>query len=87
MGIAYDKAISANTANALTGEQRARYMLHAVELDEKAIIRNMDILEEETQMRLQNLSNERVTESIGQRKSKTAAEFVIDRFGFTAPQR
>ena len=84
MGFAYDTAVSETAAQTLTGEQRARYMLHAVELDDRAIIRNMDILQEEPGIDYEKLSNERVLQAVEERRKRTASSFVIDRLGFTA---
>ena len=84
MGFAYDTAVSETAAQTLTGEQRARYMLHAVELDDRAIIRNMDILQEEPGIDYEKLSNERVLQAVEERGKRTASSFVIDRLGFTA---
>ena len=84
MGFAYNKAVGETAAKNLTGEQRARYMLHAVELDDRAIIRNMDILQEDTDIDYEKLSNEMVLQAVKERKDKTASSFVIDKFGFTA---
>jgi uncharacterized membrane protein len=83
MGFAYDKSISKETAKTLTGEQRSRYMLNAVELDDRALIRNMDILEEETHIDYELLANDNVTEAINTRKQRTADNFVIDKNGFS----
>jgi uncharacterized membrane protein YfhO len=84
MGFAFDTTISETVAQKLTGEQRARYMLHAVELDDRAIIRNMDILQEEHDIDFDRLSNEMVLQAIEERGKRTVSSFVIDRLGFTA---
>lgn len=84
MGFAYDTAVAPETAEALSGEQRSRHMLYAVELEDAAIVRNMDILTEQFEPDYSAISAEGLADAVEARRSMTADSFVIDRRGFTA---
>ncbi len=84
MGFMYDTAISREELDKLSGEDKVRYMLSAVCLEDDAIERNSDILFIEDEASYYNVSFEHVNESIQRRKENTAHYFKFDNRGFTA---
>lgn len=84
MGFAYEYAINEDTMKPLSGEQKVRHMLYALELSDAAIIRNIDILEELWEADFNAISADGLYSAIDARYDLSADSFVIDRRGFTA---
>lgn len=84
MGFAYEFSISEEAMKPLSGEQKVRHMLHALELSDAAIIRNFDIIEELPEADYGAISEQGLQDSIDERYTLSADSFVIDNRGFTA---
>lgn len=84
MGFAYEYAINEEAMSSLSGEQKVRHMLHALQLSDAAIIRNYDILEELSDADYSAISERGLKDEINRRYDLSADSFVIDNHGFTA---
>lgn len=84
MGFAYEYAINEEAMESLSGEQKVRHMLHALELSDAAIIRNFDILDELWEADYGAISEDGLQNAIDARSELSADSFVIDNRGFTA---
>ncbi len=84
MGFAYEFAIGEEAMKPLSGEQKVRHMLHALELSDAAIIRNTDIIEELSEADYGAISELGLQDSIDERYTLSADSFVIDNRGFNA---
>ena len=84
MGFAYEYAVNGEAMKPLSGEQKVRHMLHALELSDAAIIRNFDIIEELSEADYGAISESGLHSAIDERYDLSADSFVIDNRGFTA---
>ncbi len=84
MGFGYDSAITRENYEKLTGEQKVRHMLGALELSDAAIVRNFDIIKELSEPDYSLISEEGLVRSILQRRLSSCDSFTIDNRGFTA---
>ncbi|HWP50707.1 MAG TPA: YfhO family protein, partial [Clostridia bacterium] len=84
MGFAYEFAVNAAAMKTLSGEQKVRHMLYALELSDAAIIRNFDIIEELSEVDYGAISESGLQSAIDDRYALSADSFVIDNRGFTA---
>ena len=84
MGFMYDTAISREELDKLGGEDKLRYMLSAVCLEDDAIERNEDILFIDDEASYYYVNPEVVEGSIEDRRANSAHYFKFDNRGFTA---
>ncbi|WMJ84568.1 YfhO family protein [Oscillospiraceae bacterium LTW-04] len=84
MGFAYEFAVNDEAMKSLSGEQKVRHMLHALQLSDAAIIRNFDIIEELPAVDYSAISEIGLQDAIDARSTLLASSFVIDNRGFTA---
>ena len=84
MGLGFDKAISTEAIDDVTGVKKARYMLYSLVMGKEALLRNADILdidEEPADYALKAKNDEKL---IDERREYVADSFEIDNRGFTA---
>ncbi|MFV0498281.1 MAG: YfhO family protein, partial [Candidatus Fimivivens sp.] len=84
MGFAYEFAVNEETMKSLSGEQKVRHMLHALQLSDAAIIRNFDVITELPSVDYSAISAIGLQDAIDARYRLLADSFVIDNRGFTA---
>ncbi|MEG2144142.1 MAG: YfhO family protein, partial [Oscillospiraceae bacterium] len=84
MGFCYNDGILKKDAEKLSGEQKVRYMLTALTLDESTMERNKDILNIHREADFSYLSAEKYHSAIADKKLNSAYAFKTDNLGFTA---
>jgi hypothetical protein len=84
MGFAYDTALSHELLKTIGGEPKTRYMLHSLVLEDDALIRNSDIIDEDADIDYDVLPPEGLEGSVAARRSMSADSFAVDRLGFSA---